>query len=426
MKAVILSIGDELILGQTVDSNSAWLSAQLSDRGVIPLYHKTVADDIQATVNAMKEACEVADIVISTGGLGPTADDLTRQSMAALINRPLDLHPPSLDRIKAFFKTLNRDMPVSNRIQAMVPRGSDVLDNEWGTAPGIKVKMGKAVLFAFPGVPREMMKMAERYVLPLFEHGVGHALASEALHTFGAGESTVAEKLGDIMRRDRNPLVGTTVSGGIVTIRIRSEAPTPLLAQKKLIQTVSEVKTRLGILFFGRGSETLSDKVAELCSETRTTLAVAESCTGGLVSKILTDIPGSSTWFAGGWVTYSNEMKTHELGVSASVIENEGAVSEAVVCAMAKGALEKSGASMAVALTGIAGPEGGSPEKPVGTVWIGLATRNDGECLVLAQKFQFPGSRHMIRDLAAKTAINWLRLELAKCQQARILGETGK
>ena len=338
--------------------------------------------------------------------------------MAPQINRPLDPHPPPLHRTKAFFKTLNRDMPVSNRIQAMVPRGSDVLDNDWGTAPGIKGKMGRSVVFAFPGVPREMMKMAERYVLPLFEHGAGHALASEALHTFGAGESTVAEKLGDIMRRDRNPLVGTTVSGGIVTIRIRSEAPTPLLAQKKLAQTVSEVKTLLGNLYFGRGSETLTDKVAERCSETGMTLAVAESCTGGLVSKMMTDIPGSSIWFAGGWVTYSNEMKTRELGVSASVIECDGAVSEAVVRAMAKGALEKSGASMAVALTGIAGPDGGSPEKPVGTVWIGLATRNDGETLVLAQRFQFPGARHMIRDLAAKTAVNWLRLELAKCQQA--------
>ena len=414
MKAVILSIGDELILGQTVDSNSAWLSAQLSDRGVMPLYHKTVADDVQATVIAMKEACELADVVIATGGLGPTADDLTRQAMATLINRPLDLHPPSLDRIKAYFKSLDRDMPVTNRIQAMVPRGSEVLDNDWGTAPGIKVKVGKTVIFALPGVPHEMMKMVERYVLPLFQHGVGNALAVETLNTFGAGESTVAEKLGDIMRRDRNPLVGTTVSGGIVTIRIRSEAPTPLLAQKKLVQTVLEVEARLGKLIFGRGDLTLTDKVAQVCGAAKIKLAVAESCTGGLVAKMLTDVPGSSAWFTGGWVAYSNEMKVRDLGVPISVIENEGAVSEAVVRAMVSGALEKSGSDMAVALTGVAGPEGGSHEKPVGTVWIGLASREKGDCHVQASRFQFPGNRHMVRDRAAKTAINWLRLELAK------------
>ena len=414
MKAVIISIGDELILGQTVDSNSAWLSAQLSDCGIMPLYHKTVPDDIEATVVSLKEACEVADVVIATGGLGPTADDLTRQAMASLMNKPLDLHPPSLARIKAYFLSLKRDMPVTNRSQAMVPRGCEVLDNEWGTAPGIRVKFGRATLFAFPGVPHEMMKMVECYVLPLFQKGAGSCIAVEALNTFGAGESTVAEKLGDLMRRDRTPLVGTTVSGGIVTIRIRSEAPTPLQSHKKLDQTVHEVEARLGSLIFGRADETLQNRVAALCAGANSKLATAESCTGGLVSKMLTDCPGASALFIGGWVTYSNQLKIRELGVSPNIIDQEGAVSEAVACAMAEGALLKSGADMAIALTGIAGPEGGSPDKPVGTVWIGLAIRRGEPCQVRAERFQFPGTRSTIRDRAAKTALNMLRLELSR------------
>jgi len=412
VKAVILSIGDELILGQTVDSNSAWLSAKLSDYGVMTLYHKTVADDVEASVAAMKEACELAGLVIVTGGMGPTADDLTRQAISSLTNRPLDLHPPSLERIRAFFKALNRAMPVTNRIQAMVPRGSDVLDNDWGTAPGIKMRVGKSLLFAFPGVPHEMKNMADRYIFPLFKRGNGAVIVVEALNTFGAGESTVAEKLGDLMMRGHSTLVGTTVSDGIVTVRIRDESPTPALCEKHIASVVEAVEKKLGTLIFGRGDETLPGKVAQLCGEKHRRVVVAESCTGGLVAKMLSDIPGASSWFLGGWVTYSNAMKTTELGVAADLIDREGAVSDAVACAMAGHALEKSGADLSVALTGIAGPEGGSVEKPVGLVWIALGTRKDGVIKARAERFHFPGTRQMIRDRAAKTAINWLRLEL--------------
>jgi nicotinamide-nucleotide amidase len=416
VKAVILSIGDELILGQTVDSNSAWLSAGLSGHGVMTLYHKTVADDVEATVLALKEACTQADVVIVTGGLGPTEDDLTRQALAQFTNRPLDMHPPSLERIRAFFKSLNREMPVKNRIQAMVPRGSEVLDNDWGTAAGIRVQVGKTRIYVLPGVPHEMMKMAEHHIFPHFRRGTGSALAVEALHTFGAGESTVAETLGDLMRRDRNPLVGTTVSGGIVTVRIRSESPTVALARKNLATTVKAVTTRLGSLVFGQGDDTLPGVVAHLCREKHVKVTLAESCTGGLAAKMLTDCAGSSAWFLGGWVTYSNAMKTSELGVPADLIKHEGAVSEAVVETMARNALMKSGADLALSLTGVAGPAGGTADKPVGTVWIALASRHGDGAKVRSERFQFPGTRDMIRDRAAKSAINWLRLELPHFQ----------
>ena len=413
MKAVIISIGDELVLGQTVDSNSAWLSERLSALGIMPLYHKTVGDSIEGSLAAMREACDIAELVVVTGGLGPTPDDLTRQAMALLANRPLDLHPPSLERIKAFFRSLNREMPAMNRIQAMVPRGSDVLDNDWGTAPGIKMKIGKSTIFAFPGVPHEMMKMVDRHILPLFPRAAVLPMVVESLHTFGAGESTVAELLGDMMARGRSTLVGTTVTDGIVTIRVRAECASPSLSRKALSQTIEQVEARLGQLIFGRGNETLPGVVARLAAERGYTVSVAESCTGGLVAKMLTDVPGASTWFRGGWITYSDGMKISELGVSRDLLAREGAVSEAVACAMAEGSRLKSGADLAVALTGIAGPEGGSEGKPVGTVWIAMARKQGGEN-VHAERFQFPGSRLMIRDRAAKTAINLLRLSLMR------------
>lgn len=414
MNAIILSIGDELVLGQTLDSNSAWLSARLADRGIIPLYHKTIADDLEATVKALKLAVSETELIIVTGGLGPTLDDLTRQAMAALIHKPLDFHPPSLDRMKAFFKLIGREMPASNRIQAHVPRGAEVLDNDWGTAPGIKLKVDQTLIFALPGVPYEMEKMAERYIFPLYVHGSGMEVVVELLPTFGAGESAVADKLGELMRRDRNPLVGTTVSGGVVTIRIRSEAPTIALAKKNLGQTVTMVKNRLGSLIFGEGNQTLAGAVGQLMKVKSTRMVTAESCTGGLVAKMLSDCPGASTWFEGGWVTYSNAMKGQELSVLASVIDRDGAVSEAVACAMAEGALRHSTVDYAVALTGIAGPDGGSEEKPVGTVWIAIGCRSGEQCVTKAECFRFPGNRESIRDRAAKTALNLLRLELTK------------
>jgi nicotinamide-nucleotide amidase len=412
MKAVILSIGDELIMGQTVDTNSAWLSARLADLGIMTHYHKTVADDTAAVTLALKEACDCCDLVIVTGGLGPTEDDLTRHALAELLNRPLDLHPPSLERIRSFFKSLGREMPAMNRIQAMIPRGVEVLANDWGTAPGMKVKSGKAQLFFFPGVPREMVKMVERDVLPLYQKHTGLALAVAALHVFGAGESTVAEMLGDLMRRDRNPLIGTTASKWVVTVRIRSEAPTPGLAQRQLAETVKTVEARLGTLIYGHDQDTLQGVVARLALAKNQKVVTAESCTGGLIAQLLTDEAGSSGFFAGGWVVYSNAMKTRELGVPASLIERDGAVSEAVACSMAEGALRRGEADWALSATGIAGPDGGSSEKPVGTVWVGLAHRSAEGIRVRAERFFLPGPRDSVRDRAAKSALNMLRLEL--------------
>ena len=240
--------------------------------------------------------------------------------------------------------------------------------------------------------------MFDRYVAPALGKKSGRTILTETLQTFGAGESTVAEKSGDLMRRDSNPMVGTTVSGGIVSVRIRSDFPTPEPARVHLSRVTKEVEQRLGSLIFGRGTTTLQETVGRLLKQGGRTVATAESCTGGLVARLLTDIPGASAYYRGGWVVYSNDLKQSELGIPETVLAAQGAVSEETV--------------RLLAVSGVAGPDGGSPEKPVGTVWIALASGGTGTARTATEQFHFPGDRDMIRDRAAKAALNMLRLSL--------------
>lgn len=412
MQANIISIGDELTMGQVVDTNSAWLSARLAEMGVMTVAHQTVPDDQAAIVQAVRSAAQSAEWVVITGGLGPTQDDLTRQALAELQSVPLILHLPSLARIEKYFKDHGRAMTESNRIQAMAPSGAIILDNAQGTAPGLRLEIGRTTVFAMPGVPHEMKAMFERHLAPLVGAQAGRTILSHKLNAFGIGESVVGETLGDLMRRDRNPMVGTTVSAGIVSIRIRSDFPTRSQAQTELDNTVSAVRQKLGSSIFSEGNDSMAEVVGGLLHARQQTLATAESCTAGLVAAMLTEVPGSSAWFLGGWVVYANRMKTTALGVPDKLIAREGAVSEGVVRQMAEQALERSAGDYALALTGIAGPDGGSLEKPVGTVWIGLGKRAVGKIQVQTERFLMMGNRAMIRDRSAKAALNMLRLEL--------------
>ena len=428
MQAIIISVGDELIMGQVVDTNSAWLSARLAELGVLTRSHLTVPDDQGAIVQAVRSAKELAEWVVITGGLGPTQDDLTRQALAELHCVPLVLHAPSLARIEQFFKDHGRVMTESNRVQAMAPAGAMVLDNPQGTAPGLRLGVGRAMVFAMPGVPFEMKPMFEQHLAPLIAAQAGRTILTRKINTFGIGESMVGEALGDLMRRDRNPMVGTTVSAGIVSVRIRSDFPTRLQAQTELGRAVSVVKQKLGTAVFSEGEVSLAVVVGEMLDARHRTVTTAESCTAGLVAAMLTEVPGSSAWFLGGWVVYANRMKTAALGVPADLIAREGAVSEGVVRQMAEQALRRSAGDYALALTGVAGPEGGSPEKPVGTVWIGLGKHVAGtpavadtpavagQTRVVAERFLLLGDRAMIRERAAKAALNMLRLELLKTE----------
>lgn len=427
MNAIILSIGDELILGQTVDTNSAWLSHQLAQVGCAVLAHLTIADDQAAIEWAIRDSAPRCDFLVITGGLGPTADDLTRQALAAVMKVPLELNEAWLARLHDFFSARGRPMPATNQIQAMLPRGARMIDNTCGTAAGIHAQLATGnkqlatEVFVMPGVPKEMKAMFTRDVLPhIAQRGRGAIILSRTLHTFGLGESSIAEMLGALMDRTRDPSVGTTVSNGIVSLRLNSRFDNLARARAELEQTEAACRSALGDLIFGSDDETLPQIVARLLKEHpiaqrwAPAVCTAESCTGGLLAKYLTDVPGASAFFRQGWVTYDNEAKRNELGVSEATLQQHGAVSEQTVREMAEGATLHSGAPYALAISGIAGPDGGTPDKPVGTVCICL-TYPDGTGVQLgfwARTFHFLGDREMIRDRAAKMALTMLRFHL--------------
>jgi nicotinamide-nucleotide amidase len=449
MHAIILSVGDELTLGQTIDTNSPWLSQQLATIGLPVRAHVTVPDDREAIRDAISEYAWRCEVLLVSGGIGPTPDDLTRHALADYLHVPLELNHYWLDVLKDFFAKRGRPMPEMNTIQAMIPRGANIIENGAGTAAGIHAsvtnghifqsvgddinkpvdapiedvaffKLEACQVFVMPGVPKEMKLMFERSVLPMLrERSSGAVILAKTLHTFGQGESTVAELLGPLMDRSRNPTVGTTVSAGIVSVRINARFPSKDEAQHHLDATVKECYTKLGDLIFGEDDTTIGQAIHDCLSfisnmfKASHTIATAESCTGGLLAKLLTDTSGSSSYFTHGWVTYSNEAKTALLGVPESLIRQHGAVSEQVVIAMALGALERSGATDALAISGVAGPTGGTPAKPVGTVCIAHAF-NEGPHVQhwSARTFLFPGDREMIRDRSAKMALTMLRYHL--------------
>lgn len=418
MQAILLSIGDELVLGQTVDTNAAWLSARLSRLGVRTVEHRTIDDGLDTIAQAIADTAGRCDLLIITGGLGPTDDDLTRPALAKAMGVELVVDPASIDALEQFFRERGRDMPERNHVQAQHPQTSTMIENTCGTAPGIDAALGGCRVFVTPGVPREMFAMFDRSIEPavrvmLGERGVsGRAILTAKVNTFGSGESDIAERLGPLMARDRNPVVGTTVSAGIVSVRVRAEYEDAEVAQCALDATVTEVEGHVGALAFGRDDTTLPAVVIHELTARKLTVATAESCTGGLIAAMLTDVPGSSAAVLGGWVTYANAMKTAQLGVPPEVIEANGAVSAPVVSAMAAGALERSGADLAVSTSGVAGPGGGTAEKPVGTVWMGLAWR-DGEAVQTdARVAHFPGDRDAVRDRSAKCVLQLLRLHL--------------
>jgi len=415
MQAIIVSIGDELALGQTLDTNSAWISQQLVAVGCDIVAHVTVPDDQAAIQRAIADAANVADAVIVSGGLGPTADDLTRQAMAELLQQPLEMNASWLVKLEEMFRQRGREMPQSNKIQAMIPRGAKMIENTAGTAPGIEAvvvsadRERSARVFVMPGVPKEMKIMFQRDVLRhIQQQAGGAAIVSTTLHTFGLGESNVAEMLGDLMHRQRNPSVGTTVSGGVVSLRINARFENATVARRQLEQTRQLCVEKLGDLIYGQDDETLESVVGQMLKQSGKKVTTAESCTAGLLAKLLTDLPGSSGYFERGWITYSNQAKTDLLGVDPLILTQHGAVSLPTATAMAEGARNLAKTDYALAISGIAGPDGGSDTKPVGTVCIALAHSGGS----VSRLFVFPGDRDWIRQRAAKMALTMLRYHL--------------
>lgn len=414
MDAAIISIGTELTTGQNVDTNSAWLAAELTELGAAVVGHQTVGDDVGRIQAAIQRALDQADFVVLTGGLGPTPDDLTREALARAIGQPLEKSSEALTQISSFFQRLQRPMPESNEVQAMLPRGCELLTNPRGTAPGIHHFHDETHLYALPGVPAEMKAMFSRSIASLLMAVPGDRFPREVLlRCFGISEAKVGELLRDLMVRDRNPLVGITASEAVISIRVLGLGRDTAETRELVDADASEIRRRLGQAVFGEGDESLESAVATLLVARGQTIATAESCTGGLLAKSLTDIPGSSDYFLRGYVTYSNESKEQLLNVPAKLMAEHGAVSEDVARAMASGCRTAAGSDLALSVTGIAGPGGAQPpDKPVGLVYFGMV--HAGGVEVTRALIGDHLIRREVRGRACKTALNLLRLHLLR------------
>jgi nicotinamide-nucleotide amidase len=410
--ANILNVGTELTSGITADTNAAWLARALGEVGYVVGEIAVVPDDARAVGGEIARLASSGGVLIVTGGLGPTPDDVTRDGLADAMGVPLERRDELIETIRTFFDSRGRAMPASNELQAMLPIGAEAIANPRGTAPGIVARVGGADVFVLPGVPDEMKAMFQTAVVPRLASAGAGVVRWRSLRCFGAGESDMGERLGELMARGRNPLVGITADEAVMTVRIRATAATTTEADFLLGASADAVRARLGPWVFGEGLDTLADAVARLLTQTGLSISVAESCTGGLLATRLTDVPGSSVYFRQGFVTYSNESKESVLGVPAKLIAEHGAVSGSVAEAMAVRCREIAATDIALATTGIAGPSGGSAAKPIGLVYVALA--DAGGATVRETRLGAHLLRDQVRDRSVKVALDWLRRTLMK------------
>jgi nicotinamide-nucleotide amidase len=410
MTATLITVGDEILIGQIVNTNAAWLGERLGLEGISLRRSVSVPDRIADILDELHEAWGASDLVLLTGGLGPTHDDLTREALAAYFEAPLVHHAPTMARIEARFAARGRPMPARNRVQALVPEGFDVLDNDHGTAPGLYVTRSGKHLAALPGVPIEMKHLVEERLLPRLGRD-GRVIRHRTLLTAGVGESSLADEIGDLSPwLDERTRLAFLPSMGTVRLRVTAEGDDVAEVEARAERFVAHLRARAGRALVGEAPITLEGALGDLLRARGDTLAVAESCTSGHLLDRLTDVPGASEYVLGGIVAYCNFVKTAVLGVHERMLIEEGAVSEAVARRMAEGVRVRMGATYALSTTGVAGPGGGTPDKPVGTVWIGLAGP-DGS---FARRFQFGPDRRTNKQLAATTAIDLLRRLLAR------------
>jgi nicotinamide-nucleotide amidase len=412
MKAEVLSIGSELTSGQNLDTNSQWLSQRLAEVGIVVGWHTTVADDLDDNVAAFRVAIDRAGLVLATGGLGPTQDDLTREVLARVAGVDLVFHADSFELIRTMFARRNRSMPERNRVQALFPAGAEPIPNACGTAPGFWLAIGASQVAAMPGVPSEMHAMFEAQVKPrLLQQGLGQGvLIQRKLNCFGAGESALEERLLDITQRGRVPEVGITVSDATISLRILARGASVAEARQQIEPVERTIRDRLGVLVFGEEDEELEDVVLRLLARSRRTVATAEGVTAGLLAQRLARVAGASHCFRGGLVAYDNQFKTELLGVPLALLEEQGAVSTAVAEAMAVGCRTRFRTDLAVSTVGIAGPAIANAELPVGLVYAAVAWAGGVE----TQSFNWSGTRAEIQSRTAKLALNLLRLHLSR------------
>jgi competence/damage-inducible protein CinA-like protein len=412
MKCEIISVGSELTSGQNLDTNSQWLSRRLAEAGIAVGWHTTVADDLDANLDAFRIATGRAKLVLVTGGLGPTQDDLTREVLAKLAGVDLVFHEESFRQIQEMFRKRGRQMPERNRVQALFPAGAEPIPNDRGTAPGVWMTLRGAYLAAMPGVPSEMFAMFDNQVAPRLKSlGLGGGVLIERkINTFGSGESHVEQQLLDLTRRDHVPEVGITASDAVISLRIiaRGETREQALAQIDPVERI--IRERLGELVFGVGDEDVPHALLKLLEEKRKTLSTAESVTGGTVGQLLTAIPGASAWYRGGIIAYENRVKMELLGVPQELIDEKGVVSAEVAEAMAVGCRARLGTDLAVSTTGVAGPHDEGPDRPAGFVCVGLAWEGGSS----SASFSWLGTRREVQRRTARLALNRARLHLLR------------
>lgn len=411
MRAELISTGTEILLGQILNSNAQYLGQRLANLGIDVFFQTTVGDNARRLAEVMKTAVERAELIIVTGGLGPTMDDLTKEAISEFFGLKLMMDDDSLSLIEAFFRDRGRVMPEINKKQALVPEGALVIPNKRGTAPGVIVEHGSAIVVILPGPPMEMQPMFEETVVPYLKKkaiGGTNVIVSRVLRMAGLGESAAEEKVSDLVLLQGNPTIAFLAPKGEVHIRITAKAETEAAAEKLIEVPEEEIRKRLGNYIYGSDNDTLEKAVVGLLKEKGLTVSTAESCTGGLIAKRLTDIDGASEVFMSGIVSYDNQAKIDLLGVSPETLQAHGAVSEKTALEMVRGVKKACGTDVALAVTGIAGPGGGTPDKPVGLVYIGFA---DSE-ISTAERYLFAGDRETIRWQTANTALNKLRVYL--------------
>lgn len=392
-------------MGQIVNTNAQYLSSKLPDVGISVYYHSVVGDNPERLRESLELALKRCDVVITTGGLGPTQDDLTKETISEVCGRRLVLHQESLDAIKAFFKKIGREMTHNNEKQAYMPENCTILENNNGTAPGCIIEQGEKVIVMLPGPPSEMKPMFDDSVFPYFRERSSYTIESKFLRVFGIGESAMETKILDLIEGQTNPTIATYAKEGEVTIRVSARVEQGKDAEKLLGPVIEEIRKRTGDSLYSEEDRTLDQVAAELLFRHKLTLATAESCTGGLISQMLTNIPGISSVFMGGAVTYSNDAKEECLGVRRDTLLQYGAVSRQTAEEMAAGVRSRLKTDIGVAVTGIAGPDGGTPEKPVGLVYIGLSSEKG----TVTKELRLLGNRKRIRTITALHVFDMIR-----------------
>ncbi len=413
MKTEIITVGTEILMGQILNTNARDLARELLKLGAGVYYQTVVGDNRGRLEEAFSCALSRADLVILSGGLGPTEDDLTRETVARVLGLPLERCPGWEKRLEKLFRRRGRPMVESNLKQALVPRGGKLLPNDRGTAPGIYLEKEDKIIVLLPGPPGELQHIFNHHVLPLLKEKLASSgqlgvLKSKVLRLVGLGESAMEEMIRPLIEKQDNPTVAPLAKRAEVHLRITAKADTPAEADKLISAKRLEIESILGEYIYGEDEETLEHAVSSLLRSKGKTLALAESCSGGLMCHRLTNIPGSSDFLLLGVVSYSNEAKINMLGVSKDILDEKGAVSKEVALMMANGARQKSKADLGVGITGIAGPGGATPGKPVGLTYLALVAPDLEYC----RRHEFYGSREEIKERATQTALNLLRLYL--------------